>query len=513
MQPVAQPIRSVLVRGATGGAVYAAVGLVQRSLSLLLLPFYARVLPPDQYGQIALIVASSAILSAVLGFGLETAVLRTAIRLEGQPDERDRFINTLGFFAVVTPTVGSVVAGGIGAGLLGASLPVPVDALLIGFLATGLQTSVTVFVGALLRSEERLRDYAIVTGAYAVTNLAVTVVLVIGLRLGPIGWLAGNLAGSILSLAIGLALLRHRWSRVFDPGELRAALLFGIPLLPHTISHWILGVSDRIVLGAFISAAGVGVYNLAYQLAAAAALIVVAVHQGVMPVYAEAGTQTLVRRDLGRVATFQLYLTVLIGLAVALVGPPLIAILFPPSYAAAGVLIPWIAVGYAFYGLYLIPMDSLSVMIGRTRWLWVPTAIAAAVNLGLNLALVPRYGATAAAIDTALAYGALLIGVVLLRQLGSGPRVPYAVGRMATGVGVALVVGAVATWAVPATNDIASLVARSLFVLFAGLVLFAIEFRFPNGTGTIPERSDIDLGNEVSEFGASRDHFLPVTRA
>jgi O-antigen/teichoic acid export membrane protein len=493
MQRVAEPRRSVLVRGARGGAVYTFAGLVQRGLPLLLLPIYARVLSPEQYGQVALVLAAGALLGAFLGFGLEAAVLRAAIRLKGDPDERYRFINTLGLFAVVTPVLGSLVAGFAAAALLGTAHPIPLDVLLVGFLAVAVQTSVTVFVGALLRAEERLHDYARVTVAYAVTNVAVTVALVVGLRLGPIGWLVGNLAASLVSLGYGLALLGHRWSRAFAWTHLQAALLFGIPLLPHTVSHWMLNVSDRLVLGAFVTASDVGIYNLAYQLAAGAALVVVAAHQGAMPVYAEASTSVDIRRELGRVATYQVHLTALVGLAVILLGPAVIAVAFPPSYAVAGTFLPWIALGYVLFGLYLIPMDSLSVMVGKTRWLWIPTALAAAINVGLNLIFVPRYGAAAAAVDTAIAYGILLVGVTAMRQLASGPRVPYAVENMAAGIAIAGGVGLAAIWAIPVANDIGSLLGRGVFVLVAAVGIFAIERRPWH-----PTRSRLELPRPTS---------------
>jgi O-antigen/teichoic acid export membrane protein len=476
MQPVAEPNRSALVRGATGGAVYAVLGLIQRGLPLLLLPLYANALSPNEYGQVALILAATAIVGAVLGFGLEAAVLRTAIALAGEPEKRYRFVNTVGLFAIVVPLVGSILAGLTAAGLVGASLPVPVEALFVGLLAAAVQTSVTVFVGALLRADERLRDYSIVTAAYAVTSVIGIILLVVVVRIGPLGWVVANLAASIASLVIGLLMLGHRWSRVFASDQLRMALLFGIPLLPHTISHWVLNVSDRLVLGASVSAADVGVYNLAYQLAAGAALLVIAAHQGVMPMYAEASTETAVRKDLGRIATYQVHFTILIGLAVVLLGPPMIAVAFPASYAGAASLIPWIAVGYVFFGLYLIPMDSLSVMVGRTRWLWIPTALAASVNVALNLWLVPRFGAAAAAVDTAIAYGALLLGVMVLRVVGEGPRVPYASGAMATGIAIGVGAGAAAIWVVPHAHDLASLAERGVFVLAAAIAIVLIEF-------------------------------------
>ena len=56
-------------------------------------------------------------------------------------------------------------------------------------------------------------------------------------------------------------------------------------------------------------------------------------------------------------------------------------------------------------------MNGLSVLTGTTRWIWVATVVAATINIGLNLLLVPRYGIMVAAITTAIGYGSLLVGV------------------------------------------------------------------------------------------------------
>jgi O-antigen/teichoic acid export membrane protein len=58
-------------------------------------------------------------------------------------------------------------------------------------------------------------------------------------------------------------------------------------------------------------------------------------------------------------------------------------------------------------------MTVLVVVVGDTAFIWIATAVAAIANVVANLVLVPRYGIVAAAADTALAYGILLVGVCI----------------------------------------------------------------------------------------------------
>ena len=84
----------------------------------------------------------------------------------------------------------------------------------------------------------------------------------------------------------------------------------------------------------------------------------------------------------------------------------------PAEFGPSAALLPWIAAGYVFFGLYFLPMNAVSVMAGQTRWVWTATVAAGAVNIGLNLATVPTFGTTAAAVNTAVAYGVLLVLLV-----------------------------------------------------------------------------------------------------
>jgi O-antigen/teichoic acid export membrane protein len=94
---------------------------------------------------------------------------------------------------------------------------------------------------------------------------------------------------------------------------------------------------------------------------------------------------------------------------VASTASDLIELLTPPSYHAAGELVPFIALGIAAMGFYFIPMNLLSMTAGRTGTIPLITVTAATVNVGLNLILVPRMGILAAAIDTAIGYGLLAL--------------------------------------------------------------------------------------------------------
>jgi O-antigen/teichoic acid export membrane protein len=396
-------------RVARASITYAVAALTQRAVGLLLLPIYVRVVGPAEYGQLAVATSIASAAATILSFGLETAIFRTYIHLATDPPRRDRFVNTVGIFLMATPALAVLLLGVLTLGPLSSFFAIRPEAIGLALVGVAFTVPATILPMAILRAQERLRDYLRVSVVTVVAHTGFMVLLVIVLHAGLIGWLLAMLLGAAVQLTVGLALLRHRWTRSFDRALLASALAFGLPLVPHALSHWALALSDRAVLGAYVAPSQIGIYNLAYQLALPIGMLTVAMNQGIMPIYAEATHDEVRRRELGGLASRQLVLTCLLGLAVALLGPATIRLVMPSDYAPAAALLPWIVAGYTLFGLYLLPMNAVAVMSGKTGWVWIGTLTAGLVNIGLNLATVPTFGIMAAAVNTAVAYGVLLV--------------------------------------------------------------------------------------------------------
>ena len=431
-----------------GTAALVAAALIQRSLGLLLLPLFTRVLSPAEYGQIGVIASVTAAIPTVLGFGLDTALLRGYVRSGGDGTASRVLINTVGGFAIVLP----LSVCGLGIVLLAPSatfMGVSTEAMALALAGAAATTAATAMPLALFRAQGRFADYFRLTATQVVLTTGMAVFFVAVLRWGVTGWVLAGAAGSFLVLALGLGMLRHRWTWEFDPRALAQALAFGLPLVPHALAHWGLSVSDRTLLGAFVSDVEIGHYYVAYQACVPVTVLAIAISRATQPTFAAAAESSVSRGQLARTSTFQVLLVSLTAASVALLGPPLIRLVLPPSYAPAADFLPWLSIGSALFGLYLIPMNSIAVMTGRTGRVWIITALAASLNVGLNLVLIPRIGAQGAAINTAVGYLALLTGVTMYMRRVSDPPIPFEYLRLTIGTSLILAVGLVATLFTP----------------------------------------------------------------
>jgi O-antigen/teichoic acid export membrane protein len=456
-----------------GTLTFVAAAVLQRAAPILLLPLFSRVLTPGEFGQIAVIVTLSTALGTVAGFGLETAIFRGYIAVARNPREAHVFVNSVGGFALVAPLVLAVIAAAITAPWLSRVFEVSPAALVLGWIGAGATVSATLVPLALLRAQERLRSYLQLTWTQILVTSGLTIVCVAVLGWGVVGWMAASAFSAFVLLIRGLTVLGHRWTSELDVGAIRAALRFGIPLVPHTAAHWGLAASDRAILGAFLPSSVVGTYYVAFLLTLPVNLVAIALSQATQPLFAEAAVSAQRRAELGRAVTLQVVAVVGASAFVALLGPPITRLLLPAEFGAASQYIPWLALGSCFFGLYLIPMNSVSVMAGRTAHVWLVTALAAAVNVALNLVLVPRFGAVAAAVNTAVGYGVLLVGLMFYARWMQGPPIPYETRRIALAVTMITAAALLGLLLVPPQPELA-LALRGAILIGLGIALITV---------------------------------------
>ncbi len=313
--------------------------------------------------------------------------------------------------------------------------------------ALGLWTTVNMeLMTGLYRVQERPLAYSVRTVATLIANAALTILFLVGLGLGADGMLLGSFLGQAI---VYLAVLREQRAWLlpsFDGRLLREMLAFGIPLMPAGAALWLVNLVNRPFIESMAGMAALGVFAYAYRLAQIV-LLPVAAFQLAWPAYA------FKIRDDGEAArtyarVFERYLTWLglLAVAVGLAGPWIVRLIAwdrPEYYGAAAVLTP-LALGAPLYGAYYIAAVGLGRM-KKNRLNWIVIGIAAGVEIALLPILIPRYGAAGAAWAMLIAYGVMLV-LIVVRGQRIFP-VPYPYGRIAVSVAV-VAAGTVASYVI-----------------------------------------------------------------
>jgi len=450
--------------------VYGVGSVLTRGFAFLLLPVYTRHLAPSDYAVVALCLSVVAILGVLFPLGLHGAVTRTYYQ-PGTSHERRERAGTLWVAMLAGGALLAFVLDQFGSGLMNLIAPaVPFQPYIRLAIWTAFLNIFGLVPLVLFQLQERPSAYVAATVGISLLTAGFILILVVGYGLGAHGYLLGALIGA--GIAAGpLALITLRNVRpVLRWDVLGPALLYSLPLVPHAFASWALEMSDRALLTHFVSMEQLGVYSLGYQLGAAMGLVTAAFNNSWVPfLFQTLSTEGADgNRKLARVVSYFALVLCSIGLGWALLVKPAMGLIAGPGFSEAYRVTPYVVAGYVCNGLYLIPV-SLLFWRERTGSIPLVTVGAAAVNVGLNLWLVPRYGVMAAAWTTALAYG-----VMLFLAWWSARRqyqFPYEYRRLGLTCGVAVALFLLARTPTYSTSELELAVSLGSLALYPVILL------------------------------------------
>ena len=238
-------------------------------------------------------------------------------------------------------------------------------------------------------------------------------------------FLAVLMADAATSVLLGLfvaVLLRHRIAWTFRRKHLAYMARYALPLIPYMLGLTLLSQFDRVLIDRFFGKEATGLYSLAYNVGVLLLMLVTAVLNAFNPSFFEA----LNRRDAARVhrdtrAIFALAL--LVTVALVLFGIDVAGLVLPARYAAGFPLIPVVALGGLCFVIFQVWVRILA-FAHHTYAISVIAVLCAALNIGLNLWLLPLYGYQTAAATTLVAYIAMSgLCVLAVNQLQDIVRV------------------------------------------------------------------------------------------
>jgi O-antigen/teichoic acid export membrane protein len=227
-------------------------------------------------------------------------------------------------------------------------------------------------------------------------------------------------------------------------------LAFGLPTVPADASVYALQVADRWYLLRVQTAAAAGLYALAAKLATVVFVAVRGFQYAWPPLAYSVTDDEEAARLYSLVTTYYVLATGVVVAGVALLGRWAVRLLLYHDFGAHDAL-PWLALGWALYGLYLI----FVVISGRARRTRrnLPAALAGlAVNIAGLFLLVPRLGISGAGIALVIAYAAMLLVIYWLTR--SVFSVGFEWGRLARLLTVLIAVSVAGELALPTSGAV-----------------------------------------------------------
>ncbi len=198
--------------------------------------------------------------------------------------------------------------------------------------------------------------------------------------------------------------LFNRGKKPFVKEHWKFAVSFNIPLVPYYLSQVVLNQSDRIMINSLDSATSAGLYSVTYSLASVMQFIHAAINNGYIPWQFKA----LQKGDVNKVKKVSSLLTVVVGVAYAMVvfcAPELMRIFAAEEYYDAIYCVPPVVMGIFMQWIAQL-FINVEFYHEKNKILSMTSIVSAVLNIVLNFIAIPRFGYISAAYTTLICYSA-----------------------------------------------------------------------------------------------------------
>lgn len=428
------------IKGFSKDALLYGVGnVLGRIVGLVMLPILSRVFTPDDYGVIDLLNISYAFVLLVMSWGIPSGLQRFYFR-EDEPARRAMVTSCLAYLTLGTTV--AALAAVVGAnGIVGMFADRPPGLYLsVVVLALCLPVeTVWQYAVLLLRLRRRAVAFSAVNVLRVILTPGLTYVFVVEMAYGIDGVFLAKLI-SLSVLVTGLVVAnRHEFGLPVSFRIFRRVLRFAIAGHPGLMIRTAMTILPHYMLASVAPLAAVGLFGIANRICTVVKVGVNSFNLAWNP-FAYQNEGAADERRLYEFV-FKAFFggVVLFGTALSLFAPEALALLAPPEYRAAYVLVPGIALYQAVEGLASI-LSTILYTRNQVRWTTHLNVIRIVVFLGLGLWLIPRYHAEGTAV--AMAGSAIVYLAAFLVKARGVFRfdVPW-FGMVALALGCALTIG------------------------------------------------------------------------
>jgi len=396
-------------------AVYGLGHILTRMVSFILLPYLTHSLNPEDYGAVTLLYTFIALALVLYAYGFDVTFMRYYI-LEEDSRERKKIFSTIFWSAAITSTIFSIV--------IAFSTPWITSLVFENPESLGISSSYLILLsGALLfvetlgiypylwfRAVEKSFPFIALKIMGVVTNIGLAIVLISVFHRGVAGVFEANLIASAVQLLFLTPSIIKNLTFSIQFEKLKEYLRFGFPNVPSQLFVMIIELANRKILEVIMGLSIVGIFGAGYKLGLFMAVVTMGFRFAWQPFFLSISDSEEAKQTFSRVFTyFCLVTSSLFLLLVFTIKPimttswPVVGTLINSDYWEGLKVFPIILLAHICNGAYANFMVGVYLK-KKTGLMPIVTGIAAAINIGGNILLIPIYGMMAAAWMTLVSY-------------------------------------------------------------------------------------------------------------
>lgn len=413
--------------------LYGSSVALMRGISLIMLPFIAHYLTPDEFGRLEILSSLSVIVSILVGLGLAESLYRFAGQAK-TPEERKQHaahiftltlflaIITIALSFIISPLISHLLPGGL----------TEYDILLV-LLILAFEGVISVPLGWLRMQDQAWSFFLTTTGK----TLLQAVLIILFLQQDPSVssvFEAGLIATVLQASVLGYLQVKQTGVR-FSSRHTKSVLTYSYPILISGLLAFVLTGLDRWLLAAHTALSDIAEYGIASKFALAVVLLLQPYTMWWSPKRFEVLNQAHGTEKATHFITTGLVILILVTVAVALTAPFIVELLMPEAYLnAINYLLILVMVMTIKEAAELVNIGCFISDKTHTQ-MWI-NAAGAALGLGAMIILIPSEGVWGACIALLLAQTLRFILLLVISQ--KAIKLPYQWSTISLFSGVAL---------------------------------------------------------------------------
>lgn len=372
-------------------------------ISFLLLPLYTSTLNSSEYGIVDLVTTYITLLVPIITLQLEMALFRFLIDARNKEEDKKEITTNAYIVATIMVFITTIIYGVI-------CLFWNYD-YKIYFYFMVLATVYSNLSLQVARGNGDNVGYAIGSIIAGATTIVLNVILLVFVKMGIEAMFLSVIISNILCflfLMIREKIYKYINIKALNNSKAKELLKYSLPLVPNGLVWWIINVSDRTIISMIMGAAANGIYAISNKFST----IIIGVYnifnlsltESVSLYINDKDKDTYLSSLMDKVLKIFAYVCIETLLFMFIMFP----ILINSSYSEAYQYIPTLLVGTLFH-VVVSMLGTVYVAKKLTGEVAKTSLYAGILNIIINLVCIKYIGIHAAAISTAVAFGAMTI--------------------------------------------------------------------------------------------------------
>ncbi len=375
---------------------------------LILLPVLTKNLTIDEYGMWVQMMVTVGLIAPNINLGMESSVMRFLGGQKTKEDRRECFYSIFFFSFFINIIILSVLfllSKPFSDVVFNGQAQFMVVAIFITLFESLYGMCQTFF-----KSMQRIKKFSLFNIVLTYGGIA-TVWFSLISGYGLIIALISFGAIRLLMILIMLYFIRTDIGIVMPSfSGLKGYFLFSFPTLLGNISTWVLGLSDRYLIGYYLGLSFVGYYSPAYTIGGMILMFITPFNVLLLPILSklyDEGDYSGVGTYLKYTLKYFLMLAIPAAFGLIILSKEMLTILSTSEIAAYSyVITPFVVIGLLLYGVSNV-FTKIFFITKRVFLGQIIIIVSAVINFGLNIVFIPRFGLLGAAVSTLLSYTAL----------------------------------------------------------------------------------------------------------